>query len=99
MPISFSSSRNPLVERLLSRISVSLCCTRGWVTMVTPSMGSLFALGDDRGCRSPDERSDIRGLPSDPDVASAHPGYRQLRASQYFSNGRPTESSRSCGFG
>src|SRR2546423_11479528 len=39
MPISFSSSRNDLVERSLSRISVSLCWTSGCSTTVTPSMG------------------------------------------------------------
>src|SRR5215207_7774219 len=38
MPISLRSSRKDLVERSLSRIRVSLCCTSGWVTTVTPSM-------------------------------------------------------------
>src|SRR5258708_38327146 len=35
MPISFRSSRKPLVERPLSRISESLCWTRGWLTRFT----------------------------------------------------------------
>src|SRR5450631_13492 len=38
MPSSRHSSRNDLVDRLLSRNSVSLCCTSGCPTMVTPSM-------------------------------------------------------------
>src|SRR5438270_6503519 len=37
MPISLSSWRKPLVERPTSRISVSLCCTKGWSTTKTPS--------------------------------------------------------------
>src|SRR5437016_2590994 len=39
MPISLRSSRKDLVERSLSRISVSLCWTSGCSTTVTPSMG------------------------------------------------------------
>src|ERR1044072_3943486 len=39
MPISLRSSRKDLVERSLSRISVSLCWTNGCSTTVTPSMG------------------------------------------------------------
>src|SRR5882724_9044037 len=35
MPISFRSSRKPLVERPLSRISESLCWTKGWLTRFT----------------------------------------------------------------
>src|SRR6266568_3534165 len=42
MPISLRSWRKPLVERVLSRISVSLCCTSGWSTTVTPCMFFLF---------------------------------------------------------
>src|SRR5216683_844695 len=38
MPISLRSSRNDLVERVLSRIKVSLCWTSGCLTIVTPSM-------------------------------------------------------------
>src|SRR5262249_44122996 len=38
-----SSSRKVLVERCLSRISVSLCWTKGCLTTVTPSMNhSLY---------------------------------------------------------
>src|SRR5260370_12952537 len=42
MPISLSSSRNDFAERVLSRISVSLCCTSGWPTTVTPSCMSVL---------------------------------------------------------
>src|SRR5258708_1727859 len=38
MPSSRHSSRNDLVDRLLSRNKVSLCCTSGCPTTVTPSM-------------------------------------------------------------
>src|SRR4051794_10354403 len=38
MPSSLSSSRNVLVERFLSRTSVSLCWTSGCLTTLTPSM-------------------------------------------------------------
>src|ERR1044071_1977816 len=38
MPSSRQSSRNDLVESSFSRMSVSLCCTSGWSTMVTPCM-------------------------------------------------------------
>src|SRR5476649_1497537 len=42
MPISLKSSRNDLVERFLSRMSVSLCWTKGWPTTVTPSISHLL---------------------------------------------------------
>src|SRR5579872_799681 len=40
MPISFMSWRKPLVERRLSRISVSLCWTRGWSTTCAAGIGA-----------------------------------------------------------
>src|SRR5579863_9463047 len=42
MPISFRSSRKPLVERSRSRISVSLCWTRGWPTRCTAFADVVF---------------------------------------------------------
>src|SRR3954453_17820682 len=41
MPSSRASSRNDLVEVSVCRISVSLCCTSGWLTTVTPFIVSL----------------------------------------------------------
>src|SRR5258708_7714933 len=46
MPISPMSSRNDFVDMSLLRISVSLCCTNGCSTTVTPS---IFLLPGARG--------------------------------------------------